>query len=380
MRYLIAPDKFKGTLNAQEVAETIASAIRDRDPKADVDLLPVADGGEGTATLLATQLSAERKIIGTVDPIGRPIDAEYFVSGGEAILDMSAASGLWRVRPDERDPLQSSTYGTGIIIWHLIENGIERIFIGLGGSATVDAGLGMGAALGYRFYGSGDSEVEPLPAAFGRIRKVKPPPMIRTPEVIGLADVETTLTGPQGAIYTFGPQKGLSGEQVQKLDRELAGLVLRLEQSLGTNFSSVARAGAAGGFGYGILTFLKGKLVSGFEVIADKLELRKRIQAADIVITGEGKLDLQSLEGKAPYGVAVLAKEAGKRVWAIAGVIENRDLVAPHFEKLISLAGEGVTLEKAMGNPVEVLRRRTIQLCGAALSAQRRPKTTNKRE
>ena len=184
--------------------------------------------------------------------------------------------------------------------------------------------------------------------------------MIRIPEVIGLADVETTLTGPQGAIYTFGPQKGLSPAEVQALDHDLAGLVVRLEQSLGTNFSSVARAGAAGGFGYGILTFLRGKLVSGFEVIADKLELRKRIQAADVIITGEGKLDLQSLEGKAPYGVAVLAKEAGKRVWAIAGVIENRDLVAPHFEKLISLAGDGVSLEEAMGNPVEVLRRRTM--------------------
>jgi len=364
MRYLIAPDKFKGTLSAQEVAETIAAAIRKGNPNADMDLLPVADGGEGTATLLATQLSAERKIMGAVDPIGRPIEAEYFVRGREAILDMSAASGLWRVRQDERDPLRSSTYGTGMIIWHLIENGVERIFIGLGGSATVDAGLGMGAALGYRFYGAGDSEIDPFPAAFARIQKVKPPPMIRIPEVIGLADVETILTGPQGATYTFGPQKGLSPEEVQALDHDLARLVVRLEQSLGTNFSSVPRAGAAGGFGYGILTFLRGKLVSGFEVIADKLELRKRIQAADIVITGEGKLDLQSLEGKAPFGVAVLAKEAGKRVWAIAGVIENRDLVAPHFEKLISLAGGDVTLEEAIRNPVEVLRRKTTQLCG----------------
>jgi glycerate kinase len=251
-----------------------------------------------------------------------------------------------------------------MIIWHLIENGVERVFIGLGGSATVDAGFGMGAALGYRFYGTGDSEIDPFPAFFARIQKVKPPPMIRIPEVIGLADVETILTGPQGAICTFGPQKGLSEEQVQKLDRELAGLVVRLEQSLGTNFSSVPRAGAAGGFGYGILTFLRGKLVSGFEVVADKLELRKRIQAADIVITGEGKLDLQSLEGKAPFGVAVLAKEAGKRVWAIAGTIENRDLVAPHFEKLISLAGGDVTLEEAIENPVEVLRRRTLRLFG----------------
>jgi glycerate kinase len=364
MRYLIAPDKFKGTLTAQEVAETIASAIRDRDPKADVDLLPIADGGEGTARLLAAQLSADRKIIGTVDPLGRPIDAEFFVRGHEAILDMSAASGLWRVRPDERDPLRSSTYGTGIIIWHLIESGIERIFIGLGGSATVDAGLGMGAALGYRFYGTGGSEIEPLPVAFSKIQKVKPPLMNRIPEVLGLADVQTVLTGSCGATYTFGPQKGLSPDEVEALDRSLASLVVRLEQNLGTNFSNVERAGAAGGFGYGILTFLRGELVSGFDLIAEKLELRKRIRSADIIITGEGKLDMQSLQGKGPYGVAVLAKEATKPVWAIAGVIENRDLVARHFEKLISLAGEDVTLEEAISNPIELLRRRTMQLCG----------------
>ena len=172
MRYLIAPDKFKSTLSAREVAETIAASIRKGDPNADIDLLPVADGGEGTATLLATQLSAERKIMGAVDPIGRPIEAEYFVRGREAILDMSAASGLWRVRQEERDPLRSSTYGTGMIIWHLIEHGVERIFIGLGGSATVDAGFGMGAALGYRFYGAEDSEIDPFPVAFARIQKV----------------------------------------------------------------------------------------------------------------------------------------------------------------------------------------------------------------
>lgn len=363
MRYLIAPDKFKGTLSAQEVAKTIASAIRDRDPKADIDLLPIADGGEGTASLLAAQLSADRKTIGTVDPLGRPIDAEFFVRGPEAILDMSAASGLWRVRPDERDPLRSSTYGTGMIIWHLMENGVERILIGLGGSATVDAGLGMGAALGYRFHGTGDSEIEPLPIAFSQIQKVKPPLMSRMPEVVGLADVQTVLTGPCGAVYTFGPQKGLSPVEVEALDRNLASLVLRLEQNLGTNFSNVERAGAAGGFGYGILTFLRGKLVSGFDVIAEKLELRKRIRAADVVITGEGKLDVQSLQGKGPYGVALLAKEATRPVWAIAGVIENRNLVARHFDKLISLAGEDVTLEEAIGDPIELLRRRTMQLC-----------------
>ena len=363
MRYLIAPDKFKGTLNAQEVAEAIAAGIRDFDPGAELDLIPIADGGEGTAAILAAQLGADRQTIETVDPLGRPITAEFFVNGREALLDMSAASGLWRVGTAERNPLRSSTYGTGVIIRHLIENGVERIFIGLGGSATVDAGLGMGAALGYRFYGSGGDPLEPLPVVFSQIERVTAPDVTRWPEVVGLADVETILTGPKGATYTFGPQKGLSPDEVATLDRDIARLAARLDQQLGTRSAETPGAGAAGGFGYGILSFLNGQLMSGFKVVAEKVVLRERIATADIVITGEGKLDFQSLHGKGPYGVASLAKLLGKPVWALAGVIEDRQLLTVHFNALNSLVSSDVTVDEAMKNPGSLLRRRALQLC-----------------
>lgn len=363
MRYLIAPDKFKGTMNAQEVAETIASGIREFDPGAELDLLPIADGGEGTAALLAAQLGADRQTIETLDPLGRPITAEYFVIGHEAILEMSAASGLWRVRPAERNPLRSSTYGTGVIIRYLIENGFERISVGLGGSATVDAGLGMGAALGYRFYGADDRPIEPLPDVFSRIQRIEAPGVTRMPEVIALADVETILIGPRGATYTFGPQKGLTPDEVATLDHEIARLVAQLDGDLGTKLADTPGAGAAGGLGYGILTFLKGQVVSGFNVVAEKVALRERIRAADIVITGEGKLDFQSLHGKGPYGVASLAKLAGKPVWALAGVIEDRQLLKTHFNGLNSLVSGDVTAEEAMHNPGPLLRRRAFELC-----------------
>ena len=237
MRYLVAPDKFKGTLSADEVAEIIGLAIQSVDRSAEIELLPIADGGEGTAALLAHHSHAQRQIIETVDPLGRSIEAEYFVRGSEAILEMSAASGLWRIDPANRTPLEFNTYGTGIILWHLVEQGIQKILIGLGGSATVDAGLGMAAALGYRFEDKHGRPVDPIPSRFSEIRKVTPPIIERFPETVGLADVENRLTGPEGAIYVYGPQKGLSPAEVEQLDFELQALVKRLEGCLGADFS-----------------------------------------------------------------------------------------------------------------------------------------------
>jgi glycerate 2-kinase len=362
MRYLVAPDKFKGTLSANEVAEVIGSAIRSADGGAEIELLPIADGGEGTAALLAQHLNAERKTIETIDPLGRLIEAEYFVQGSEAILEMSAASGLWRVEATNRAPLLFNTYGTGILLWHLIEQGCQRILIGLGGSATVDVGLGMAAALGYRFEDYQGRPVDPIPSRFSEICKVTAPAMERFPEVIGLADVRNRLTGPEGATYVYGPQKGLSRSEVEQLDIEISALIKRLENSLDSDFSNSVSAGAAGGFGYGILTFLKGTLVSGFQVVAERLKLAERIAKADIVITGEGKIDSQSVQGKGPMGVAKIAQSLNKPVWALAGLIEDRDLLLPHFQKLAALVAGQTTVTEALAKTRELLYQRTREL------------------
>jgi glycerate 2-kinase len=364
MRYLVAPDKFKGSLSAIEVAETIGSQIKQIDPSAELALLPLADGGEGTAELLAGHLGATKQTIETIDAIGRPIEAHFFASDTEAVLDMSTASGLWRIEPEKRAPLYSNTYGLGIILWHLIEQGTQRILIGLGGSATVDAGLGMAAALGYRFEQEDGAPIEPIPVNFSQIARVKPPLISRFPEVIGLADVETRLTGKEGAFYVYGKQKGLTEQEINTLDREVHELVRRLEPGLNSNFSDSPGAGAAGGLGYGVLAFLRGQLLSGFKVLAKRVALRDKIERVDIVITGEGKLDAQSLEGKAPFGVAQIARQLGKPVWAIAGAIEDRERLAPHFEKLIALVGEGVTVDDALRAPEKHLARRTRDLLG----------------
>jgi glycerate kinase len=362
MRYLVAPDKFKGTLSAAEVAEVIGSAIQSVDSSAEIELLPIADGGEGTAALLAHHSNAQRKTIETIDPRGRPIEAEYFVQGSEAILEMSAASGLWRVETANRTPLEFNTYGTGIILWYLVESGLQRILIGLGGSATVDAGLGMAAALGYRFENDRGQPVDPIPSRFAEIRRVVPPVIERFPDVVGLADVENRLTGPEGAIYVYGPQKGLSTAEVLRLDVELRGLVKRLQESLGSDHSETVSSGAAGGFGYGIQTFLRGKLVSGFQVVAERLQLAERIAQTDLVITGEGKIDSQSVQGKGPIGVAKIASSLGKPAWAIAGLIADREMITPYFQKLAALVSDETSVADALTEPRKILHQRTREL------------------
>jgi glycerate 2-kinase len=358
VRYLIAPDKFKGTLSADEVGRIVAEVARGKDPKAIVDILPIADGGEGTAALLAVQLGAQPRNIDTLDALGRPISAQYFVSETEAFLDMSAASGLWQIAPKEREPLRSNTYGTGVIIKELIARGFPRVYIGLGGSATVDAGIGIAAALGYKFYDAKGDLLKPIPAHFGEITHIEKSSISELSKIVGLADVETRLLGQDGAIYTFGPQKGLRPDQVRDLDLELAKFVGRVQDELGVNHAAVARAGAAGGLGYGIMTFLNGTLVSGFAVVAERLKLRERIAAADIVITGEGKLDSQSLQGKGPFGVATAAKEAGKPVWVIAGTVDLHGEMRSGFDRIIALVGEDLPLDAALANPAETLRKR----------------------
>jgi len=362
MRVLIAPDKFKGSLSAQDVAATIKRAIHSVDPRIEVDQFPIADGGEGTAAILAQHLAATRQSTETVDAIGRPIEAESFIGDGVAMLDMSAASGLWRINCSERDPMRATTFGTGIQIRQLRDAKVPRILLGLGGSATNDAGLGMAAALGYRFFTNKGEQVFPNPSRIRDIAAIEPPENLDFPECVGLSDVETKLTGPNGATHTFGPQKGLTPPMVEQLDRDFSELVPRIEKQLGTNFADVPRSGAAGGLGYGIMTFLGGKLVSGFEYLADSAKLREHVIAADVVVTGEGKLDHQTLQGKGPFGVAALARACGKPVYAVAGSIEASEKLAQHFTKMASLVNESTSLAEALRDPEGILYQRARDL------------------
>ena len=367
VRILIAPDKFKGSLSAPAAAEAIARGLRSVWPDAQLDLAPIADGGEGFAEALKVALGAEWVNVASEDALGRAIAARYAWLDGErlAILEISEASGLHRIAPHERDPLRADTFGTGILIAHAIARGARRIHVGLGGSATTDGGAGMARALGFRFL---DGEGRDFPAAPGALQSVaqivRPADRV-LPEIFAASDVQNPLLGERGAARVYGPQKGADAAAVALLDRALTRLADVCAADLGCDHRDVPGSGAAGGLGFGLLTFCNAKIRPGFEMISETLHLGKRITAADLVITGEGRIDDQTLDGKGPAGVAALARSAGRLVIAFGGAITAVAEDSGVFDALIPIADRPLTVAEAMAEAAPLLERasrRTAQL------------------
>ncbi|MDD5350544.1 MAG: glycerate kinase [Chthoniobacteraceae bacterium] len=353
MRLLLAPDKFKGSLTALAAAEAMQRGVLRAHPGAQTVLRPIADGGEGTAEALCAALGGEWITLRANDPLGREVEARYaWVEGDTAVIDMSEASGLWRLTPAEREPRRASTHGTGQLIAHAIARGARRILIGLGGSATNDGGIGMAEALGYRFLGSGGRPFAAIAANLGALSRIEPPRQPLNVEIIALCDVQNPLTGPRGASQMFGPQKGADPQTAAELDTALAYLAdvaaRDLGRDLGRDLRDTPGAGAAGGLGFGLLTFCGAKIQSGFETVAAILRLEQEIAASDYVLTGEGRLDVQTLEGKGPVGVAALARQQHKPVFAFAGAIENDPRLAELFEHAEAITPAGMPLEEAL--------------------------------
>ena len=364
MRILIAPDKFKESLTAQQVADAIRDGFYSVFADASYDLVPVADGGEGTSGIFLQALGGEWVEVATHDALGRAVNASYaWVSDRKlAVIDMSAASGLWRIKADERDPLHANTVGTGELIASAIGRGAENLLVGLGGSATNDAGVGMATALGWKFLDESNSTVPPYPVEFPKIRKILPPVSQLSCRVAGLCDVGNPLLGESGATRTFGPQKGVSPDMLTMLEDSLAHVAGVCREQLGNDHTCIPGAGAAGGLGFGLLMFVNATLESGFKAISRLMDLEKRVSAADLVITGEGRLDAQSLHGKAPFEISQLATRHGKPVIGFAGMIDD-DL--PGFDACIPIANGPLTLEESRRHAAELLRaaaRRTARL------------------
>jgi glycerate 2-kinase len=369
VRILIAPDKFKGSLSAREVADHIATGLRERLEGAIIRTLPIADGGEGTAEVIRDARGGELVTCAAHDALGRAVEAQYvwLRDTATAVIEMSAVAGLWRVAPDERDLLRANTYGVGEMMKDASQRGAKEILLGLGGSATNDGGLGMARALGFRFFGTGKEQEQELetPAQLVKLARIVPPNTVggaAFPRVIAAVDVKNPLLGPRGATRTFGPQKGGTPEQLEILENGLTTLADVASRDLGSDFREVPGAGAAGGLGFGLMTFSGARVKSGFEIVAEFVRLRSAIEEADVVITGEGRLDEQTLEGKGPAGVAWLARAAGKPVFAIVGSGGETPAVSALFESVLVLARPPITREESVARAASLLQERAREL------------------
>ena len=360
MRILVAPDKFKGSLSAQQVAENVALGIRDVIPDAQIEIAPVADGGEGTAEVICKARGGEWVTCRAHGPLGNPIEARYvwLTENASAVIEMSEAAGLRALKDGVRDVLRANTFGVGEMLLDGAKRGAREIIVGVGGSMTNDGGFGMARALGFRFF-TGEREIEnggpaeliglarieaPIAAGVSPATTLKSesasasgaPLQIR---IAAACDVKNPLLGENGATRTFGPQKGATPDELEILECALTRLADTVTRELGCDFRNDPGAGAAGGLGFGLMSFCGGELRPGFDVIADAVELEQKIRRADVVITGEGKLDHQTLEGKAPAGVARLARKFGKRVFAVVGRAAPDQHVRDTFDGVYELGG-----------------------------------------
>lgn len=362
MRVLVAPDKFRGTLTARQAAEAIESGwLRER-PEDALDLVPLADGGEGTLEALVPPDTGRRLRRRVTGPLGSAIEAEAGIRDGIGVVEMSRASGLDLVGTD-RDPVHSTTRGTGELMAAVLAEGVSSLLVCLGGSATNDGGVGMAVALGGRFL---DGQRRDLPDGGGALLQLASidirPVMdaVRAVEVVAVTDVDNPLCGPAGASAVFGPQKGAGPDEVLLLDRALRHLAAVAEHDLGVDRSQEAGAGAAGGLGFGLMAFAGARLRPGVEVVMDAVGFDDRIDGADLVITGEGSLDEQSLRGKVPAGVLRAAQAAGVPTAILCGVAS----VQPEGAVVRSLA-ERVGLETAMDDA-----RRSLELLAQELALE----------
>lgn len=355
MKILICPDSFKESLSAIEVCDCVERGLKKADSKFKIEKIPLADGGEGTVNALVLATNGRSLKCRVKDPLGRTIWAKYGIlgDGRTAIVEMAAASGLALVPMDKRNPLVTTTYGTGEIIGNALNRGCGKIIVGIGGSATVDGGAGMAQALGVRLL---DGKGREIGFGGGEIEKVEKIDLkfmdrrIAKTEFIIASDVKNPLLGPRGAARVYGPQKGATPKMVERLERGLSSFARVIRKELSISVENLPGSGAAGGLGAGLYAFLGAKMGSGVELVMRIARLEHRIKKADLVITGEGRLDRQTLYGKAVMGVVKMARKYGVPIICIAGSImpEAKDLYRLGVKGLFSITTMPMSLEEAM--------------------------------
>ncbi len=360
MRIIVAPQEFKGTLTAQEAADAMAAGARRAAPHAEIETVPLSDGGPGLVRVLVSAIGGRIRRATVHDPLDRPVEAEWgLLADGTAVIEMAAAAGLWRLQPPERDPRITTTYGVGQLISTALNAGARRLIAGLGGSATNDGGAGMAAALGARFLDAHGRELPRGGAALARLARIDVSgldPRLRQAHVTAAADVSNPLCGPEGASLVYGPQKGASEETAHNLDAALRHYGKIVMREIGVAVLDAAGAGAAGGLGAGLIAFVGADVKPGLEVVAQAVHLRERLAGADLLLTGEGRLDGQTGYGKTVAGVARIAAETGVPVIAVPGALgADWENVLSLVREVEPVVGGAVTLEEALARPAELL-------------------------
>jgi len=356
MKIVVAIDSFKGSLSSLEAGEAVKKAAEKLDKKIEVTVRPLADGGEGTVDALCQGLGGKKVKIAVTGPAKRPVEAEYcLLPDGTAVLEMAAAAGITLVSGAEKNPLFTTTYGVGQMILDAAEKGARRFIVGIGGSATNDGGAGMLMALGFDFLDAAGNPIQLGAKGLENLRSISDrnvPGILKECRFRIACDVKNPLCGENGCSAVYGPQKGATEETIPLMDRWLqnyAEIAKTVSPSADENFPG---AGAAGGLGFAFLAFLGGKLESGVKIILEETRLEDYIKDADLVVTGEGRLDSQTVMGKAPIGVASLAKKYGKKVIAFSGcVTEDAEVLNENgIDAFFPIVRGVVTLEEAL-NP-----------------------------
>lgn len=368
MKIVIAPDSFKESLSAPDVAAAIARGWQQVFPEAECLLRPMADGGEGTVDALLAAVGGERRECQVRGPMGQPVQAHWgWLNNGTAVIEMAAASGLHWVPREQRDARQASSYGTGELILQALDAGASRIILGLGGSATNDGGAGLLQALGMRLLDEQGRELPPGGAALAALDQLDLSGLdarLLSVQVEVAADVDNPLCGPRGASAVFGPQKGATPAHVEELDLALGRFARIVAATLGEDHAQFPGVGAAGGLGFAARAFLKATFRPGIELVAELSGLATAVAGADLVITGEGRMDAQTLHGKTPMGVARVAQCAGVPVIALAGSLGDnyQALYEAGIEAAFSLAPGPLSLEQAMAGAATELEARAVDI------------------
>lgn len=366
MKILIAPDSFKGSLSAIEVCDNIEIGIRKVCKNIDIIKVPMADGGEGTLEALIHSTNGsiyEKKV---KDPLFREALGKYGILGDEktALIEMARVSGLPLLTREERNPMNTTTYGTGELILEALNRGCRNFIIGIGGSATIDGGIGMAAALGVKFKDENNKELAPIGSSLSKIRYIDISMIdkrIKESRFTIASDVDNPLYGKEGAAYVYGPQKGADKDMVIELDKGLENYSNIIKRDLAKDIKDIKGGGAAGGLGAGLMVFLNGEMKSGIDIVIESTQLEEKIKSVDLVITGEGSIDYQTQFGKTSYGVAKLAKKYNKPLIAICGSIGEgvESLYDDGFTSIFSIGDKPMTLEESMERTPELLEKIT---------------------